>query len=53
MCAQVDLFDAGSGRALGSLGSEFMTAIPSRTVAHPSLPAIAACSASGRVHIFQ
>ena len=53
VAAQVDLYDTAGGKKLGSLSSDFMTAIVSRCVAHPHLPALAAGSASGRLHIFQ
>lgn len=35
------------------LHGEAMTAIPSRNVAHPSLPVLAAATNSGRVHIYR
>lgn len=35
------------------LGSEFMTAIPSRNVTHPVLPVLAAATNSGRIHIYR
>ena len=53
VAAQVDLYNTAGGKKLGSLSSDFMTAIVSRGVAHPHLPALAAGSASGRLHIFQ
>lgn len=49
----VDMYDASTGRAVALLGSEFMTAIPSRLTAHPHLPVIAAATSSGRVHVFR
>ena len=52
VAAQVDLHDTAGGKKLGSLSSDFMTAIVSRGVAHPYLPALAAGSASGRLHIY-
>lgn len=35
------------------LSSEHMTAIPSRNVAHPALPVLAAATNSGRIHAFR
>ena len=50
---QVNLYDASTGKATADLTSAYMTAIVSRAVPHLTLPAIAAGSASGRIHIYQ
>ncbi len=53
MQRNVDVFDAGTGKRVKQLNSEFMTAIPSRNCLHPQLPILAAATASGRVHLYQ
>lgn len=35
------------------LHSDHMTAIPSRNVAHPALPVLAAATNSGRIHVYR
>jgi hypothetical protein len=49
----VDVLDAATGVMVGRLRSDAMTAIPARNAAHRELPAVAAGTASGRVHIFR
>lgn len=54
MARTIDVFSAGSGKALASLRSpDCMTAIPSRVAAHPSVPVLAGATASGRVNVFR
>ena len=54
MSRTIDVFSAGSGKALASLRSpEHMTAIPSRVCAHPTLPVLCGATASGRVNVFR
>lgn len=50
---QVDILDVGSSKPLSSLSSESMTAIASRMCVHSSIPAVAAATGSGRVHIYR
>jgi hypothetical protein len=53
MGRSVDILDAASGAMVGRLRSDAMTAIPARNAAHRELPAVAAGTASGRVHVFR
>jgi hypothetical protein len=52
MTRQMFLMDALTGKLAKAYDSELMTAIPARNAPHPTLPAIAGGTASGRVHIF-
>ena len=48
------LYDAKSGKKLHDfIEPELLSAIPSRCAAHPTLPAIAAATSSGRIHVFR
>ena len=53
MSRLLDVYSANSGALLAQLGSECMTAIPARCCLHPTLPALAAATGSGRVHLFR
>ncbi len=54
MKRETELVDASTGRHLARLShAELMTAIPSRHAAHPQRAAIAAATASGRVHVWE
>ena len=48
-----ELYDAGSGVLIAKYASDLMTAIPPRHACHPLLPAIAAATGSGRLHIWR
>lgn len=49
----VDVFDPSTGTATAQLCEpELMTAIPSRNAFHPTRPALAAATASGRIHVY-
>ncbi len=50
---QVDLIDAATGRLTTGLTGEGITAILARTCVHPTLPLVAAGTASGRLHVFK
>jgi WD repeat-containing protein 76 len=49
----VDILDAKTGELTGQLSGEGMTAIPARNCVHPTLPVLAAGTASGRVHVYR
>lgn len=54
MKRETEVIDAASGRHLAKLTSpEHMTAVPSRHACHPCMPAMAAATASGRVHVWR
>ena len=41
------------GAVMAKYLPELLSAIPSRCAAHPTLPAIAAATSSGRIHVFR
>lgn len=49
----VDVLGASGGELQAQLSGESMTAIAARNCCHPSLPALAAATASGRVHVYR
>ena len=49
---QIDVYGEDGAQAV-AMNSEYMTAIASRNVVHPVVPALAAGTASGRVHIYR
>lgn len=50
----VDVLGVGAGATSGRLcDAEYMTAIPSRNIVHPSAPLLAASTGSGRVHVYR
>ena len=49
----VDVIDAGTGALRCQLSSEHQTAIASRSAVHPELGALAAATASGRIHVYR
>lgn len=51
MCLQIDLLDT-EGK-LAQLSSDFQTAISSRHCVHPTVPVLAAGTASGRMYIYR
>ena len=51
MCLQVDLFNA-EGK-LAQLSSDFQTASSSRHCVHPTVPILAAGTASGRMYCYR
>lgn len=53
MTRQMHLLSAATGKLEAALESEYMTAIPARNAAHPTLRALAGGTASGRVHIYK
>lgn len=53
MHRSVDVIDPVSGKLVVALKSDLMTAIPARNAVHPTLPILAAATASGRVHLWQ
>ena len=48
-----EVYAAAGGGRVASVCSEYMTAIPSRNAAHPSVAAIACATNSGRIHIYR
>ena len=53
MQRNVDVYSVATAKLVKQLQSPFMTAIPSRSCVHPTLPIVAASTASGRVHVYQ
>ena len=53
MRRQTLLLDAATGTVLASYASDLQTAVASRHCCHPTLPAIAAGTASGRVYVLR
>lgn len=53
MRRETELIDPRDGKHLAQLQSEFQTAVASRHACHPSLPLIAAGTASGRIHVWR
>jgi hypothetical protein len=49
----VDVLGASSGDLQAQLSGEAMTAIAARSCVHPTLPALAAATASGRAHVYR
>ena len=49
---QIDIYGEDGAQAV-AMNSDYMTAIASRNVVHPFVPALAAGTASGRVHIYR
>lgn len=49
----VDVIDAADGTMAAQLRGEGMTAIAARNCVHPTLPVLAAGTASGRLHIYR
>lgn len=49
----VDVLGASGGELQHQLSSEHMTAIAARNCVHPTLPALAAATASGRAHVYR
>ena len=53
MCyVQIDVFNS-EGAKMVQLSSEHQTAISSRHCVHPTLPVLAAGTASGRMHVYR
>jgi hypothetical protein len=54
MRRETEFMSPQTGKHLKRLSNaELMTAVPSRHACHPVLPAVAAATASGRVHVWE
>ena len=53
MVRETEVFSAANGARIAHHSSEFLTAVPTRHACHQSISAVAAGTASGRVHVWR